>query len=71
MVELLERVTRLQKELELKECQEELDVEQVWTTAALHRSRVGCCSKPRSGLQEPVFSGQSFLCMFIVWLCVC
>lgn len=29
VVELLERVTRLQKELELKESQDELDVEQV------------------------------------------
>lgn len=41
VVELLERVTRLQKELELKESQDELDLEQVqpmapgWAAAAL------------------------------------
>lgn len=42
VVELLERVTRLQKELELKESQDELDVEQVGMLTGLHGSRVGC-----------------------------
>lgn len=49
VVELLERVTRLQKELELKESQEEIDMDQVQTTTDLHHTRVGCCSMPCPG----------------------
>ncbi len=36
VVELLERVTRLHKQLELKESQAEIDMDQVLTTTDLH-----------------------------------
>lgn len=41
VVELLKRVTRLQKELELKESQEDIDVDQVQTTTDLQHTRDG------------------------------
>lgn len=64
VVELLERVTRLQKELELKESRDELDVEQVETDLRL--TRVGCCS---ALLLEAVFTGRRF---FTLWsFCGC
>lgn len=49
VVELLERVTRLHKQLELKESQAEMDVDQVQTTSACslytelnHKPFCGC-----------------------------
>lgn len=53
VVELLERVTRLQKELELKESQEELDVEQVGMLSDLRGSRVGCCGAAPGSSGQP------------------
>lgn len=68
VVELLERVTRLHKQLELKESQAEIDMDQVQTTADLHHTRVGY------GGQHPLFtalSGHALLCFIpsvISWL---
>lgn len=84
VVELLERVTRLHKQLELKESRAEIDMYQVQTTPdlTLHQGGVlDCCSivLPGPGLPEPslrncVLSGQySALALYhksFMWLCV-
>lgn len=69
VVELLERVTRLHKQLELKESQAEIDMDQVQTTTDLHHTRVGCC------IHMKLFSLDSVMPCFasevILWLCAC
>lgn len=44
VVQLLERVTRLHKQLELRESLAEIDMDQVQTTTDFHHTRVGCCT---------------------------
>lgn len=53
VVELLERVTTLHKQLELKESQAEIDMDQVQATNELHHTRVGYCSVFCPGLLDP------------------
>lgn len=43
VVELLERVTRLHKQLELKESQAEMDMDQVQANSVIPHTRVGFC----------------------------
>lgn len=64
VVELLERVTRLHKQLELKESQAEIDMDQVQTTSDLHHTRVGYCS----GLLDPYIGNSSVCTMFCLAL---
>lgn len=72
VVELLERVTKLQKELELKESQEDIDMDQVQTITDLHHTRVGCCSMPCAGPAGNSFSGQCLVYIIVIlWLCAC
>lgn len=46
VLELLERVTRLHKQLQLKERQAEMDMDQVQTTADFHHTRGGLPQYP-------------------------
>lgn len=46
VAELLERVTRLQEELELQESQEEVDLEQVWVLAPGWAGWLRCPGQP-------------------------